>query len=277
MSTLVTTPARRVAPAAREVHGLSARGILASEWTKFRSLRSSWITLAVALVLTIGIGALVSAVQANHYASSTPADKATFDAVVTPLNGIILSQLAIGVLGVLVFSGEYSTGMIRATLTAVPRRLPVLWAKIAVFGAAVFVTSIVATFVSFFLGEYLLNRHGIGVGIGHADALRSVIGGALYLVVVGFIGVALGAALRNTAGGISAFVGLFFVLPPILFFLPASWSNHISPYLPAGAGQALWSNPDPPSLSPWAGFGVLCLWAAGAIVIAAVGLRRRDA
>lgn len=276
MSTLAATPARHLKPV-RDIRGLSARGILASEWTKFRSLRSSWITLAVAVILTVGIGAAVSAVQAHHWSAASPEDRAAFNPVVTSLNGILLSQLAIGVLGVLVFSGEYSTGMIRATLTAVPRRLPVLWAKMAIFGAAVFTTSIVATFASFFLGQYLLDRHGIGVGIGHAGALRSVIGGALYLVVVGLIGVALGAALRNTAGGISSFVGLFFVLPPILFVLPSSWSNHISPYLPGGAGQALWGNPDPPHLAPWAGFGVLCLWAAAAIVVAAVGLRRRDA
>lgn len=276
MSALAAAPARG-AGRARDISGLSARGILASEWTKFRSLRSSWITLGVALVLTVGIGAVISLVQASQLSAASPGSRAAFDPVAASLGGILLSQLAIGVLGVLVFSGEYSTGMIRATLTAVPRRLPVLWAKIAVFGVAVFLTSIVATFASFLLGQYLLNRHGLGVGIDHAGALRSVVGGALYLVMVGLVGVALGAALRNTAGGISFLVGLFFVLPPILMFLPSSWSNHLSPYLPAGAGQALWFRQDAPSLAPWTGFGVLCLWAAAAIVVAAVELRRRDA
>ena len=146
--------------------------VLLSEWTKFRSLRSTMWTLLTAVVLTIGIGALFSAVTANQYHTFSAADKASFNPITTSLNGILFSQLAIGVLGVLLISGEYSTGMIRSSLTAVPRRLPVLWAKLGVFAGVVFSVILVTSFVSFFLGQALLNSHHLGVSISAPDALR---------------------------------------------------------------------------------------------------------
>jgi ABC-2 type transport system permease protein len=251
--------------------------VIRSEWTKFRSLRSTLITLAVSVVLTVGLGVLISAVTAHHWPSASPGDRAGFNAVVTSLNGVRISQLAVGVLGVLLISGEYATGMIRASLTAVPKRLPVLWAKLAVFTGVVGVVSIVATVAAFFLGQAMLHSQHLGVGIGTDHALRMVVGAGVYLLLVGLIGMALGGLLRNTAAGISCLVALFFVIPPVLDLLPKSWANNIGPYLPATAGEAFWGRPDTAHLSALSGLIVLLAWTAAAIAAAAVRLRTRDA
>jgi ABC-2 type transport system permease protein len=253
--------------------------VVRSEWMKFRSLRSTLYTLLAAVALTVGIGALFSAVTASQYHTFSAADKAAFSPISTSLTGISFAVVAFGVLGVLLMSGEYSTGMIRSSLTAVPRRLPVLWAKLAVFAGVIFSVSLAASFVSFFVGQALLSSHHLGVAITAPDALRSVIGAALYVTVAGMIGIALGALLRNTAAGISTFTAAFFVIPPLTGLLPASVSDHLAQYLPSNAGEVLWggthgvANP----LSPWTGFAVLCGYAVILIAAAAWRLRRADA
>jgi ABC-2 type transport system permease protein len=251
--------------------------VIQSEWTKFRSLRSTKITLLVSVVLTVGIAALFTAVTANRWSHLSPGDRASFNAVVASLNGVRISQLAVGVLGVLLISGEYATGMIRASMTAVPRRLPVLWAKFTVFTGVVGAASLVSTFVAFFLGQSLLSGKHLNVAISSPGALRMVIGAGVYLLLVGITGMALGGLLRNTAAGISTLVGLYFVIPPITELLPSSWSNDITPYLPSNAGEAFWGRPDFHHLSPWAGLAVLCAWTVVAVVLAAVRLIRADA
>src|SRR5882757_1229914 len=160
----VLTPAAPTAARAPALKVTQAR-VLLSEFTKFRSLRSTLYTLLAAVVLTIGIGALFSAVTASQYHTFSAGDKAAFDPVSTSLTGISFAVVAFGVLGVLLMSGEYSTGMIRSSLTAVPRRLPVLWAKLAVFAGVIFSVSLAASFVSFFLGQALLSSHHLGVAI----------------------------------------------------------------------------------------------------------------
>lgn len=274
------THATTTAPVARHpTLRVTQPRVLLSEWTKFRSLRSTVWTLLTAVVLSIGIGALFSAVSASQYSTFSAADKASFDPVSTSLNGMVFAQLAIGVLGVLLISGEYSTGMIRSSLTAVPRRLPVLWAKLGVFAGVVFSVILVTSFVSFFLGQALLNSHHLGVSISAPGALRDVIGAALYATVAGMIGMALGGLLRNTAAGISTFVAVFFVIPPLTDLLPSSWSSHFVQYLPSNAGEVLFgggrglAHP----LAPWTGFGLLCAYAAVMIGLAAWRLRRADA
>ncbi len=229
------------------------------------------------MALTVGLGALISAVRASHWDQAAPAERAGFNPVVTSLSGINIAQLAVGVLGVMLFSSEYATGMVRASLTVVPRRLPVLWAKLGIFSAVVGVASLVSTVVAFFLGQSLLHSKGLGVGIGSDHAVRMIIGAAVYVTLVGVIGLALGAVLRNTAAGISSLVALFFVIPPLMDLLPSSWNNTIAPYLPSNAGEAFWGAPDGSHLSPAAGVIVLLAWAAVAIALAAVGLERRDA
>jgi len=184
--------------------------------------------------------------------------------------------MAIAVLGVLIISGEYSTGMIRSSFGAVPKRLPVLWAKLVVFGAATFVLMEIASFAAFWLGQAGLGSHGTTIGA--PGALRSVIGTGLYLTVVGVLSVALGFIIRSTAGGISAVIGLLLVLPGIMNVLPQSWQNHISPYLPSNAGADVTTvHADAGSLAPWAGFAVFCLYGAVAVAISAVLLNRRNA
>ena len=278
--TATLTPEVRIAAMnpATDIRVTQSR-VLLSEWTKFRSLRSTVWTLLVAVVLTVGIGALFSAVTANQYSTFSPSDRLQFNPISTSLNGTLFSQLAIGVLGVLLISGEYSTGMIRSSLTAVPRRLPMLWGKLAVFAGVTFVVTLVTSFISFFLGQSLLSSSHLDVALTSDGALRSVIGAALYLTVAGMIGVALGALLRNTAAGISTFVGVFFVFPPLTELLPSSWRGHFVQYLPSNAGSALYSSSrglDHP-LAPWTGFGVLCIYAAVLIGAAAWRLQRADA
>jgi ABC-2 type transport system permease protein len=277
----VLTPAAAAAPTApaTPVLKVTQARVLVSEFTKFRTLRSTMWTLLVAVVLMIGISALFSAVTASQYHTFSAADLATFNPVSTSLGGMMFAVVAFGVLGVLMISGEYSTGMIRSSLTAVPRRLPVLWAKLAVFAGVIFSVSLVASLISFFLGQALLNGHGLGVSIGAPDALRSVIGAALYVTVAGMIGVALGALFRNTAAGIATFAGVFFVIPPLTGLLPASISDHLSQYLPSAAGEAVWGGARgiTDALSPWTGFALLCGYAAVLIAAAALRLRRVDA
>ena len=278
MSAVLTsepTSARRADPALK----VTQARVLVSEFTKFRTVRSTVWTLLVSVVLIIGISALFSAVTASQYHTFDAADRATFNPVSISLSGMMFAVVAIGVLGVLMISGEYSTGMIRSSLTAVPRRLPVLWGKLAVFAGVIFSISLVASFISFILGQALLNGHHLGVSVGAPGALRSIIGAALYVTVSGMIGVALGALFRNTAAGIATFAGVFFVIPPLTGLLPASISDHLSQYLPSYAGDAVWGGARSVTnaLSPWTGFAVLCGYAVVVIAAAALRLRRVDA
>jgi ABC-2 type transport system permease protein len=254
--------------------------VLRSEWTKFRSLRSTVWTLLIALTLMIGLGALFSALNASQYHTLSPAGRATFSPVSVSLTGTFFAVVAFGVLGVLLMSGEYGTGMIRSSLTVVPRRLPVLWGKVAVFAGGVFSLSLVASFVSFYLGQAILNGHHLGVSITSPDALRSVIGAALYITVAGLIGLALGGLLRVSAAGISIFAAVFFVLPPLASLLPMSIAEHLTRYLPSYAGSAIWGGAQGVAgggLSAWTGFGLLCGYAAVLTAAAAWRLRRSDA
>jgi ABC-2 type transport system permease protein len=279
MTTAIAPSPTTAPPAGQPGLRVTQLRVVLSEWIKFRTLRSTMWTLLAAVVLTIGIGALFSAVTANQFHTFSPADQASFDPISTSLNGILFSQLAIGVLGVLLISGEYSTGMIRSSLTAVPRRLPVLWAKLGVLAGVSFVLMLVTSFASFFLGQALLSSHHLGVSISSPNALRDVIGAALYVTVAGLIGMSLGALMRNTAAGISTMVAVFFVLPPVAGLLPSSWSSHFVQYLPSNAGEALYGGTHglAHALAPWTGFGVLCAYAAVLIGFAAWRLRRADA
>jgi ABC-type transport system involved in multi-copper enzyme maturation permease subunit len=249
--------------------------VVRSEWTKFRSLRSTVITLLVAFMLMIGIGAMFAAITASLPGGFDEGETA----ISTSLSGTFFAQLAIGVLGVLLMSGEYSTGSIRSSLTVVPRRLPMLWAKLAVFAGAVFFTMLIASFTSFFIGNALLSAKGMDASLSDPGALRSVIGAAMYLTVVGMIGVALGALFRNTAAAISTIVVAFFVVAPLTMLLPATWAAHFVQYLPSNAGAMLLggtygvANP----LSPWTGFAVMTAYAVVLVWFAAWRLRRVDA
>jgi ABC-type transport system involved in multi-copper enzyme maturation permease subunit len=256
--------------------------IARSEWTKFRSLRSTRYALLATFAMAIGFAVLPALVNASRWAGMSQADKLSFNPLETSLIGVNFAQLAIGVLGVMVISGEYATGMIRSTFAAVPRRLPVLWAKSGVFGLVTLVLAVPAMLIAFFSAQailhgHTLNGHDIALSFSHSGVTRAVLGGALYLTLVGLFGLGIGAILRNTAGGISTLAGVLFVLPPLLSVLPASWHDAISPYLPSNAGQAIMSiTPDPTVLSPWSGLALFAGYTAATLVTAAVLLRRRD-
>jgi ABC-2 type transport system permease protein len=253
-----------------------------SEWTKLRTLRSSRYALLAGVAMTIGFAVIPALVNASRWNSMSLIDRAGFHPLETSLIGVTVAQLAIGVLGVMIMSGEYSTGMIRSTFAAVPRRLPVLWAKAGVFGLVTLVLAVPSTLIAFFAAQAILrghsfNGHDIALSFSDPGVARAVIGGALYLTLVGLFGLGLGAILRSTAGGISALAGILFVIPPLLNVLPASWNNAISPYLPSNAGQAIMQSGTPDhTLAPWTGLGVFAAYTAVAIAIAAVQLRRRD-
>ncbi len=252
--------------------------VVLSEWTKFRSLRSTVYTLLAAVAFMIGLGALITAVTGHEPGGLKPGQSP----ISTSLSGIFFAQLAVGVLGVLLITGEYSTGMIRSSLTVVPRRLPMLWGKIAVFGGVVILTMLVASFSAFFVGQALLDGQHLAASLSDPGALRAVVGirrvvgGA---TVAGITALALGALLRNTAAAITTFVAVFFVIPPLTLLLPVSLTDHFVQYLPSNLGGALTGDTSglAHALSPWTGFAVLCGYAAVLISFAGWRLRRADA
>jgi hypothetical protein len=250
--------------------------VFVSEWTKLRSVRSTKWSLLAAFVLTIGIPAIAATVVSHHWPHMSPSDRADFHPLDLSIAGVQIAQLAIGVLGVLVITAEYSTGMIRASMTAVPRRLPVLWGKGVVYAAVTIALMTPAVVAAFFVSQAILSHRNVDIGFTAAGVPRVVLGAGLYLTVVGLFALGLGAIVRNTAGGIAAFAGLMFVLPPLMNVLPSSWNSAASPYLPLQAGEALLALNRGNQLAPWAGFGVLCAYAAVALAIAAVLLSRRD-
>ena len=255
---------------------VTQRKVVSSEWVKLRSLRSSWVAMTLAVGSLIVIAVAGGILTNQDWGHMRPQRQAHFQAVDASLVGVNFAQLAIGVLGVLFITGEYGTGMIRSTLAAVPKRLPVLWAKLAVFSLVCLVLMEGASFAAFFLGQLALQSHG--VSISDPGALRAVVGSGLYLTVVGVFGVALGFVIRSTAGGIAALVGLLLVLPGVMSILPQSWQDHLTPYLPSTAGGAVYQiRVDPGTLAPWSGFGVFVLYAAVLVAAAGVVLVRRDA
>ena len=243
--------------------------VFLSEWTKLRSLRSTKIVLLVAIVLTIGFSALYSTVIVHQWSHMRLGEKASFSAINAALVGAAIAQLAIGVLGVLSISGEYSTGMIRSSFSAVPKRLPVLWAKVGVYGVVTLVLMIPTILVAFFLSQGILSIGASAtvhqpIAFTHAGVARVLFGGAAYLTVMGIFALGLGAITRGAAAGIGAFVGIILILPGLLQLLPSSWNHAVSPYLPANAGEQIMAlTRDSNSLSPWVGFAVLCGWTAG--------------
>lgn len=251
--------------------------VILSEWTKLRSLRSTVASLLAAVAFIIGLAVLIPLVVVSHWPPPERGAAAAFDPTSRTLSGIFLAQLAIGVLGVLFVTGDYASGMVRATFAAVPRRLPVLWAKAFVFGTVSLALTVPAALVAFLIGQNILSRKGLEASLSEPDVLRAVIGAALYVTVVGLLGLGLGALLRNTAGAISTLFGLLLVVPIIVRFLPTSWSDPINKYLPSTAGQGITHvRLDPSLLAPWPGFALFVGYAAVVLAVAAVLLRRRD-
>jgi ABC-2 type transport system permease protein len=266
MTTATVTPATT---SARPVYRLTARGILAGEWTKFWSLRSTWVTAGISALILVAMG-LIAAVVGRSGTGS--------DAVSLALSGTTLTALVVGVLGVLLSAGEYTTGMVRATFTAVPARTPVLWAKALIAGGTAFVVMTVGALIAFLAGNPLLDSGVTALALGDEGVLRALVGAGLYLGLVAVLGVALGVLLRSSAGSIAVLAGTLLILPGLLMLLPGSLAETISPYLPSNAGSAIMTLHTPDgSLSPWAGLAVFAAYVAATLAAAAYRLKKTDA
>lgn len=286
MSSATLPRQRPTAPATAGSH-LTFVGTLRSEWIKLRTVRSSVWCYAIIIVLTVAFGILL----ANTFSTPPGAELAANDQQVLALQvstlSIGFSQLVASVLGVLVISGEYGTGMIRSTLTAVPRRTPALIAKAVVFGVVTFVVALVGIAVTALVTSPMLPGVGIEPDLGDAHYLLALGGGALYLALIGVMSLALGAIIRNSAGGIAASLGLLLVLPTVLQIFAAitnaSWAVNLGAFLPSSAGEKLYSyaaegnvTEGLVSLSSLQGGLVLTAWTVVLMVVAGVLIKRRD-
>ena len=264
-------------PAYSQPQRVTQARVLRSEWTKLRTQPSAGWALLSAAVLIIGFGILYSLLREARPPHGAAAG--AFDPAAVSLAGVQLAQIAAGVLGVLLITSEYASGLIRTSFAAVPRRLPVLWGKATLLAAATVAVSLPAAVAAFLAGQSILGRQHLTVSLSHPGVARAVLGSALYLAVAALLGLGLGALLRSTAGGISALFGLLFAVQIAAGFLPGKWSGEVGKFLPATAGQAVTTvHPDPAvSLAPWTGFGLFCLYAAAVLGLAAMRMRRGDA
>jgi ABC-2 type transport system permease protein len=252
--------------------------VVRSEWTKFKSVHSTYWTFLVAIVLGIGLSALVSGISASHY-QSDPGVRFGWDPTQRSIRPEwFLAQLAFAVLGVLTVTSEYSSGMIRTSLAAVPRRMRMMSAKLLVFGVAALAVGEVISVIAFSLGQALIHGKAPSASFGQHDVLRVVLGSGVYLLLIGLLGSAFALIVRHAAAGIALVVGMLFILPGIAEALPTSWSQPIEKYWPTNAGQRLlFLHADRNMLGPWLGFGLLALFVAVVAALAFFLLQRRDA
>jgi ABC-2 type transport system permease protein len=254
-------------------------GVLSSEWTKLRSVRSTVWTLVLSAVAGVGIGALVTSAQAARFSTRSLSAQLTFDPTRSSLAGMLFAQLAIGVLGVLVVSAEYSTGTIRATFAAVPRRPMVLVAKVILFATVAFVVGEVVSFAAFLLGQSILSGKTPTASLSDPTVLRAVVSAGLYLTALGLLALGLAVMIRHTAAAISTFVGLLFILPILADVLPSSFENDVGRFLPADIGTRMMSANyhGADSFGPWLSFALLGGYTVAVLIVGGVLLVRRDA
>jgi ABC-2 type transport system permease protein len=272
-TTTLDEPSSSSRPAASTI---GFTNLLRSEWTKLRSVRSTYWTAGVAVLASVALGIVICARTAYNINRGEQSLDG-FDPTLTSLNGLYIAQVAIGVLGVLTISSEYGTGMIRATLAAVPQRHAVLAAKGLVFAVATLIAGEIMSFTAFGIGQTFLARAHAGASLSQPGVLRATIGGGLYLTAVGLLGFGIGALVRHTAGALSTFFGVLFALTAVTDLLPTNWRNDVINYLPANAGSQILTVIHPArALTPWQGLGVLSLYALAAITAATILITRRD-
>jgi len=262
--------------------GLTFGGVLRSEWIKLRTLRSTVWCCVIIVVLTVGLGALLAA-TVNTQGALPYARQQSIWLQVSTL-GITFAELVSAVLGALVITGEYGTGMIRSTLTAVPTRIPALVAKALVFGATTFVIGLVSIVLAALASTPSLAAHGVHADFASAHTWWIFVGGAGYLAIIGMISLSIGAIIRNSAGGIAASLGLVLVLPTVVGIIAgltkADWATKVGDYLPSSAGGQMYAAVHAPGadvLEPWQGFVVVVIWLVVLFAVAATLLKRRDA
>jgi ABC-type transport system involved in multi-copper enzyme maturation permease subunit len=290
------------------------RGVIASEFTKIRSVRSTYWTIAALFIVGVGIAALIGFGIANNI-HNQPWNKAGTDgtqSILTPF--LFIGQLIIAVIGAMVITSEYSTGMIRTSLTAMPRRGTVYLGKLIVLTSVTLVVSLVTSFIAFFVGSATLSGSGVAGSLFHnvtipanvnmspgpqgpnsppnytfvgtdvitsGHVLMAIIGSALFVTVVALIAFGLGAIIRHTAGAISSVFGLLFVLSIIIQVLPDTWRWDISRFFPDAAGRVLSvtlpGQQNPHLWSTWPQFLVTVIWAVVLVGIGGYLFRKRDA
>lgn len=278
MTATTTTPATASRESARPVYKVTFPRVLRSEFGKFKSLRSTLIVLGLAQVLLVAVGVIAAAVYTPDSGRGEAGPDIQDGALGLALTGVTFAELALGVLGVLITAGEYSTGTIRSTLAAVPKRLPVLWSKTLIYAVIAQGAAMGGIMFSFQVGGAVLKADDLAMSLTDDGVLRALVGASLYLGLVGVWGVALGALLRSTAGGIALLVALLLIVPGLTGLLPASVRDDITPYLPNNAGQAVYHlHQASDSLGPWTGLAVFAGWVALTLGAAAYRLARTDA
>lgn len=270
MTSVRTGRPRQTSPAA------GVARVLRSEWTKIRSVSSTGWTLSVAVVVTIGIGMLISALTRNEYDTMPIRERLTLDPTFVSFAGMTLGQLAMIVFGVLVVTNEYSTGMIRVSLAAVPRRGTFLFGKIAVAGALALVVGMITSFATFFLGQAMLGPYR--AGLGDPGVLRAVVGGGLYLTLIAVFSMGVAAMLRSPLLSLGILMPFFFLISNILAAVDST--KKAGRFLPDQAGSRIMQavpRADEAPYGPWGGLGIMALWVIAALAGGYALLRRRDA
>ncbi|AWB87307.1 ABC transporter permease subunit [Mycetocola zhujimingii] len=279
--TLDSAPESRQArmPSAGSAGPLRFVGILRSEAIKLRSLRSTVWSYAVLVLVSVGLAVLLAATLASAPDEQLPADAQTAVVMQVIAFPIGFAQLVAAVLGVLFIAGEYGTGMVRSTFTAVPRRLSVLWAKSVVLFAATFVVGLIATVGGYLASAPFLARSGIIAPLGDPDVVRAAVGGALYLALIAVFSLGIGTMVRNSAGGIAIVLGIILILPTVLQVIPTDWAANLVPYVISDAGLgALGLQSDVPgALEPWQQLLIVLGWVAASLAAGATLMKRRDA
>jgi ABC-2 type transport system permease protein len=249
--------------------------VVRSELCKLGSVRSTYWTLLAGVAFNLGLAALLAIFLPGQLSAQ---DKASLDTVRVSLGGIHLSQVAFGVFGALVITSEYATGMIRATLSAVPQRRLLLAAKLIVFSGVALGIGTLSSFAAYFVFQAFLADESLRSSIGDPGVLRALAGGGLFLTALGLLGLGLGAITRASAGAIAALFSLLFVPPVLLELLPHSWKTTIGPYVPMQAGSQIFTtHREADALAPWAGFGVFSGYAVVALALGFILINRRDA
>ncbi len=284
---------------------LSFGGVLRSEWIKLRTLRSTLWCYVIIVLLTIGLGLLIAGALPAPTGTGTPTHDVQQSTWVTVSTlGIGFAQLVSAVLGALVITGEYGTGMIRSTFAAVPKRLPAIVAKALVFGVTTFVVALVGLVAAALVTAPLLPGKGITPDFGDGNVWLALVGGAGYTALIGLLAFGIGLAIRSSAASIAAALGLVLVVPTILQVLAAvtraDWPANIAAFLPSSAGGKLYAYPgaaaeslapDRPggaasaaasaantiTLDSWQGLLVLLGWVVVAFIVGAILVKRRDA
>ncbi len=257
---------------------VSLTSVTRAEWIKFRTVRSTLMGYVVTVVLTLGLGALITTAIRSHWQTMDPLRRLAFDPVATSLGGTLFAQFAVGVIGILFITSEYSSGSIRTTLAATPRRIQLAAAKVAVLVSVTLVVAEVVVFAAFLMGQRIYQGVVPTASLTSSAVLRSVVLAGIYLTLLAALGFGLGLILRQQSAAISVFTSLLLIVPIIVFVLPQDWQTSITRYEPSSLGHAMMSAVSQPDMfGPWAATLVLVGYVALVLVVGVALLVRRDA